>query len=172
MSGPETRWPWRGQTARCSWEIWGEIPNWGVLGEDLRHGLLHWLRNYLTERMRAEIYSLQRRWRTISQGCAGGRRGKEVLALGISGFHCGSPSAITGHAYHDSQRRGLAFKHVAHNGERSTSAKSIPAARRASGYGEPHPCPSPSWSSAKIFTPSWLSPHQRTRIAATAWITT
>jgi hypothetical protein len=122
----------------------GEIPNWGVLGEDLRHGLLHWLRNYLAERTGVAIYSLQRRWRPISRGCPGGRRGKEVLALGMSGFHRGSPSAITGHAYHDSPRRGLAFKHVAHNGERSTATKSIPAAQRASGYSEPHPRPSPS----------------------------
>jgi hypothetical protein len=27
----------------------GEILIWGVLGEDLRHELLHWLRNYLAE---------------------------------------------------------------------------------------------------------------------------
>jgi hypothetical protein len=111
----------------------------------------------------AAIYSFQRRWRPISRGCVGGWRGKEVLALGMSGFHRGSPPAITEHAYRDSPRRGLAFKHVAHNSERSTVAKSIPAARRASGYGEPHPRPSPSWSSAKIFTPSWLSPHQWTQ---------
>jgi hypothetical protein len=68
--------------------------------------------------------------------------GKGVLALGMSGFHSGSPPAITGHAYHDSPRRGLALKHVAHNGERSKTAKSIPTARRASGYGESHPRPS------------------------------
>jgi hypothetical protein len=104
--------------------------------------LLHWLRNYLAERTEAAIYSLQWRWRPISRGCAGGRRGKGVLALEMSGFHRGSPPAITVHAYHDSPRRGLALKHVAHNGERSTAAKSIPAARRASGYDESHPRPS------------------------------
>jgi hypothetical protein len=114
----------------------GEIPNWGVLGEDLRHRLRYWLRNYLAEWTGAAIYSLQRRWRPISPGCAGGQRGKEVLALGMSGFHRGSPPAIIGHAYHNSSRRGLAFKHVAHNSERSTVAKSTPAARRASGCGE------------------------------------
>jgi hypothetical protein len=80
----------------------GEIPNWGVLGDDSRHGLLHWLHNYLAQRTGAAIYSLQRRWRPISRGCAGGRRGKGVQALGMSGFHRGSPPAITGHAYHDS----------------------------------------------------------------------
>jgi hypothetical protein len=80
----------------------GEIPNWGNLVDDSSHGLLHWLHNYLAERTGVTIYSLQRRWRPISRGCAGGRRGKGVLALGMSGFHRGSPPAITGHAYHDS----------------------------------------------------------------------
>jgi hypothetical protein len=122
----------------------GEIPNWGVLGDDSRHGLLHWLHNYLAEWTGVEIYSLQQRWCPISRGCASGRRGKGVLALGMSGFHRGSPPAITGHAYHDSPRCGLALKNVAHNGERSTAMKSILAARRASGYGESHPRPSPS----------------------------
>ena len=95
----------------------GEIPNWGVLGEDLRHGLLHWLRNYLAERTGVAIYSLQRWWRPISRGCVGSRRGKGVLVLGMSGFHRDSPPAITIHAYHDSPRHGLALEHVAHNGE-------------------------------------------------------
>ena len=27
----------------------GEIPNWGVLVDDSRHELLHWLHNYLAE---------------------------------------------------------------------------------------------------------------------------
>jgi hypothetical protein len=122
----------------------GGIPNWGNLVDDSSHGLLHWLHNYLAERTWVAIYSLQRRWRPISRGCASGRRGKGVLALGMSGFHRGSPPAITGYAYHDSPRRGLVLKHVAHNVERSTTVKSIPTARRASGYGESHPRPSPS----------------------------
>jgi hypothetical protein len=176
----------RKQRARSdlNWAGHGEVKQLGVLEGfggnpklgSSRGGFEAWVASLVAQLSSgadgAVIYSFQRWWRPISWGCVGDWRGKEVLALRMSGFHRGSPPAITGHAYRDSPRRGLAFKHVAHNGERSTAAKSILAARRASGYGEPLPRPSPSWSSAKIFTPSWLSPHQRTWIAATAWITT
>jgi hypothetical protein len=39
------------------------------------------------------------------------------------------------------------------HGKWPTAVRSIPADRRASGYGETHPRPSPSLSGAKIFTP-------------------
>jgi hypothetical protein len=34
MNGPETRWPRRGHTARCSWLIWGN-PKLELAGEQL-----------------------------------------------------------------------------------------------------------------------------------------
>jgi hypothetical protein len=33
----------------------GEIPNWGFLGDDSRHELLHWFHNYLAEQARSAI---------------------------------------------------------------------------------------------------------------------
>jgi hypothetical protein len=115
--------------------------------------LVYWVHNYLAEQAGVAIYRLPQRWRPISRRRAGGRRGRRLLARKLSGFHCGSSPTITGHARRDSLRRGTMLEHVAHSGKLPTAARSIPADRRASGYGETHPRPSPSLSGAKIFTP-------------------
>jgi hypothetical protein len=70
----------------------GEIPNWAALVDDSRHGLLYWAHNYLAEQAGSAIYRLPQRWRPISRRCAGGRRGRRLLALGVSGFHRGKPT--------------------------------------------------------------------------------
>jgi hypothetical protein len=87
----------------------GEIPNWGVLVDDSRHELLHWLHNYLAEQAGSTIYSRLERWPVNLRETCGGPGRRRLLALEISGFHRGSPPAITGHARCDSLRRGLAL---------------------------------------------------------------
>jgi hypothetical protein len=67
----------------------GEIPNWGALVDDSRDGLLYWVRNYLVEQAGSVIDRLPQWWRPISRRCAGGWRGKRLLALEISGFRRG-----------------------------------------------------------------------------------
>jgi hypothetical protein len=84
----------------------GEIPNWGVLVDDSRHGLLYWVHNYLAEQAGSAIYRLPQWWRPISRRCASGRRGRRLLARKLSGFHRGGFLVITGHARRDSQQRG------------------------------------------------------------------
>jgi hypothetical protein len=111
-----------------------EIRNWWTLGEGSRYGLLHWLHNYLAKRAGVSIYCSHRRWRPIPWGCAGGQKETRILVLGMGGFHRGSPPVITGHAFHDSPRRGLALKHMARNGDWSTAAKFISIDRWAWGY--------------------------------------
>jgi hypothetical protein len=34
----------------------GEISNWGALVDDLRHGLVYWVRDYLADLMARSIY--------------------------------------------------------------------------------------------------------------------
>jgi hypothetical protein len=70
--------------------------------DDLRHGLLHWLHDYLEEQAGSAIYRLPQRWPMNLRETHGGRRKRGSLALEISGFHCGSSPAITGHARCDS----------------------------------------------------------------------
>jgi hypothetical protein len=43
------------------WVDLGEIPNWGVLVDDLRYRLLQWLHNYLVEQAGSAIYRLPQR---------------------------------------------------------------------------------------------------------------
>jgi hypothetical protein len=101
----------------------GEILIWGALVDDLRHGLLHWVRNYLVERTEAAIYSL---WGGSAQFH------EDVLAVGgkESYWHERSvastvaTSPATNLCFravpNDSPRRGTASRHVAwpDNGER------------------------------------------------------
>jgi hypothetical protein len=68
-------------------------------------------------------------------------------------FTVASSPATIGHAKRDSQRRGSTLEHVAHSGKWPMAVRSIPVDRRASGYGETHPRPSPSLSGARILTP-------------------
>jgi hypothetical protein len=129
--------------------------------DDLRWGLVYWVHNYLAEQAGAAIYRLPQRWHPILRRCVGGRRGRRLLARKLSGFHRGGSPVITRHARRDSQRRGTTLEHVAHSDKWPTTARSIPA----------DPRPSPSLSSAKIFTPPWLYPHQRAQITVMAQIT-
>jgi hypothetical protein len=66
-----------------------------------------WMRNYPTELTTRSIYRVRERRPMNCTKTRGGRRGKRVLALEMSGFHHGSTPAITVHARRDSQRRGL-----------------------------------------------------------------
>jgi hypothetical protein len=75
--------------------------------DDSRHGLLHWLYNYIAERTGVVIYRLPQRWPVNLRETRGGRRRRRLLARKLSGFHRGSTPAITGHAGSDSLRHGL-----------------------------------------------------------------
>ena len=62
MNGTKTLKPRRGHTARCSWLIWGEIPNWEALVDDSRHELLDEGLDYLMEPWVCAIYRRLERW--------------------------------------------------------------------------------------------------------------
>jgi hypothetical protein len=103
------------------------------------------------------IYRAQQRWRSIWQRSAGARRGKGALVLRTGGFHRGSPPAITGHALHDSPRYGLALKHVARTGDRSTAAKVIRSTDEHGRYDKLSRHDTQFHPGAKIFTCPCLS---------------
>jgi hypothetical protein len=51
----------------------GKILNWGALVDDLSHGLLHWVRNYLAEQTGQQF---------IASGGGGAQFHEDVLAAG------------------------------------------------------------------------------------------
>jgi hypothetical protein len=57
----------------------GEISNWGALVDDLRHGLVYWMLDYLAELMARSIYRIQRRWPVNWRWRAGGQREGRAL---------------------------------------------------------------------------------------------
>jgi hypothetical protein len=91
---------------------------------------------------------------------------KRALVLGTDGFHRGSPPAITGHALYDSPGCGLALKHVARNGDRSTAVKVIPIDDEQGGCGELIRGQTQADPGTKIFTRSQLSTIHSARIPA------
>jgi hypothetical protein len=58
----------------------GEIPNWGALVDDLRHGLVYWMLDYLAEPMAHLIYRIRGRWLMNLDWRAGDRREGKLLA--------------------------------------------------------------------------------------------
>jgi hypothetical protein len=40
----------------------GEIPNWGAVGNDRGYELVHWTHNYLAEHAEDSIYRILKRW--------------------------------------------------------------------------------------------------------------
>jgi hypothetical protein len=71
------------------WTDFGEVSNWGALVDDLGHGLVYWLRDYLAKPMARSIYRTQGRWPMNLTWRGGGRREGRALAQGIGGFHRG-----------------------------------------------------------------------------------
>jgi hypothetical protein len=57
----------------------GEISNWGALVDDLGHGLLYWVRDYLAEPMARSIYRARGQWLVNLKSRAGGRRERRTL---------------------------------------------------------------------------------------------
>jgi hypothetical protein len=57
--------------------------------DDLGHGLVYWVRDYLAESMARSIYRTQGRWPMNLRWCGGGQREGRALAQGIGGFHRG-----------------------------------------------------------------------------------
>jgi hypothetical protein len=67
----------------------GEIPNWGALVDDSRHGLLHWLHNYLAEQAGSAIYRLPQWWPVNLRETRDDRRKRGSLARAIGGNYRG-----------------------------------------------------------------------------------
>ena len=61
--------------------------------DDLRHGLVRWVRDYLAELTACSIYRARGRWLMNLEWRAGGRREGRALAQEMRGFHRGK---ITG----------------------------------------------------------------------------
>jgi hypothetical protein len=61
-------------------------------GDQLRARLGGLVLDYPMELMVCSIYRVHEQWCPISRRCAGGRRGRRLLALRISGFHRGKPT--------------------------------------------------------------------------------
>jgi hypothetical protein len=103
--------------------------------DDSRHGLLHWLHNYIAERTKAVIYRLWGRWRPISRRCAGGRRGRRLLARKLSGFHRGK---LPGDERTTNVSHGDVMnvpRHVAQGREAAVSGELTRISRGLLGYG-------------------------------------
>jgi hypothetical protein len=52
----------------------GEISNWGTLVDDLGHGLVYWVCDYLAEPLARSIYRTRGRWPMNLRWRGGGRR--------------------------------------------------------------------------------------------------
>jgi hypothetical protein len=57
--------------------------------DDLRHGLVCWVRDYLAELTACSIYRARGRWLVNLEWRAGGRRERRALAQEMRGFHRG-----------------------------------------------------------------------------------
>jgi hypothetical protein len=55
------------------WTDLGEVSNWRALVDDLRHELMDWVLDYLTELTAHSIFRIRGWWRPIRRDCAGGR---------------------------------------------------------------------------------------------------
>jgi hypothetical protein len=80
MIGPVESWPRRAHT-RDVLDRFGEISNWGALVDDLRHGLVYWMLDYLAELRERSIYRVRGWWPVNLRWRAGGRReGRTLVA--------------------------------------------------------------------------------------------
>jgi hypothetical protein len=103
----------------------GEIPNWGAVGNDRSYELVHWTHDYLAEHAEASIYRILERWWSIRSSSAGGRRRKRARCVKQVAFTVAVTPVITGHVPHGSPWWGPALKHVARNGDSSTTVRVI-----------------------------------------------
>jgi hypothetical protein len=60
-----------------------------ALVDDLRHGLVRWVRDYLAKLMACSIYRARGWWLLNLEWRAGGRRGRKLLAQRMCGLHRG-----------------------------------------------------------------------------------
>jgi hypothetical protein len=56
------------------WTDLGEIPNWGSLVDNQRHGWVHWVLDYMAEPMARSIYRIRGKWLVNLDWRTGGRR--------------------------------------------------------------------------------------------------
>jgi hypothetical protein len=57
--------------------------------DNLRHGLVRWVCDYLAELMSCLIYRARGLWLLNLEWCAGGQRERRSLAQGMRGFYRG-----------------------------------------------------------------------------------
>ena len=72
----------------------GELQNWSVLVDDLRHELVCWVHDYLMEFTVCSIYRARGRWLLNLEWRTGGRRGGIALEQEMCGFHHGRLPAM------------------------------------------------------------------------------
>jgi hypothetical protein len=82
--------------------------------DNLRHGLVHWVCDYLAELMARLIYSSQGRWLLNLEWHAGGRREGRALAQRIRGFHRGKVTGDDRTRFSSLLRCGNGLRHVVH----------------------------------------------------------
>jgi hypothetical protein len=92
----------------------GEIQTWSALVDNLRHGPVLCVCDYLAELMARSIYRARGRWLLNLEWRAGGRREGRALAQSIHGFHCGKVTGDDRTRFSGLLRRGNALRHMAH----------------------------------------------------------
>jgi hypothetical protein len=92
----------------------GEIQNSSALVDNLRHGLVRWVCDYLAELMARLIYRARGRWLLIWAWRVGGRREGITLVQRIRGFHRGKVTGDDWTRFSGLLRRGNTLRHVAH----------------------------------------------------------
>jgi hypothetical protein len=93
--------------------------------DDLRNGLVRWVRDYLAELMARSIYRARGWWLLILEWRAGGRREGRVLAQEMRGFHRGKVTCDEQTCQGELLRRGRAPRHMATNRQVANSDELI-----------------------------------------------
>jgi hypothetical protein len=82
--------------------------------DNLRHGLVRWVCDYLAELMAPLIYRARGRWLLNLEWRARDRREGRALAQRILGFHRGKVTSDDQTCFSGLLRCGNALRHVAH----------------------------------------------------------
>jgi hypothetical protein len=103
----------------------GELQNWSALVDDLRHGLVRWVRDYLAELTTCSIYRARGRWLLNLEWRVGGWREGRALAQEMRGFHRGKVTGDERTRQDELLRCGRAPRHVATDRQAANSGELI-----------------------------------------------
>jgi hypothetical protein len=103
--------------------VLGETPNWGVLVDDSRHGLLYWVHNYLAEQASRQFIGSHSGGIQFCEDALAAGEEEGYWRLGLVAFTMAAPPATSqdhGAVYGDSPRHSKVLRHIAwpDNGER------------------------------------------------------